>query len=527
MASVGNIEDKIKVFKDELEVRGKARRKAIAGKRESLEKEIKNVKVSTVDYDELVDRKGNSLLDSCTKDAMSYWDLEVSKMFEGNNNRPKHRFGFGYRKTLNADQRATQPTELTDHMNKMASTTDQRRLEHDKSLVEDHVRQANIYINELRSQNLAKIDRTLNDGDKNYESIFIRETRLKGLKEKNQSACDEIERYIDAIPNKELSPSQIKQLKRSIDENRAEVLAEVKKATEEKKEVKTAYEMKVEEWAKEELKEKNPTEYELIKSGAKDPKDSQELEMLKVKHHVAESISAEVLCEQDEFGFSQFLAENTHLDPTSKEAKYAYYAQYKKDHNTTDMETLEQGELFSDRFDEIATDRINNDELNIHEEVEDKHIVAPEENIEVDEVVNEVSSEEPKAKEAEKDEQEAVEEVVEKSEETIVEPKSTVVPAENVNIDTTPYDAVEPVEETETEDIYVPLDEVGDEQIEENVDENADENVEDVYMTQEEEEELKRNAGEKPKRDKSNIVSRSKESKQSSKDNEETQGLTR
>ncbi len=461
---VGGLEDKMTIFKRYLtNVTGKSRRKVIADKRSSLEKEIKNVNITSVEYNEYVDRNGEPQLGNYTRDAMSYWDLEVSSMFEGNNPTPKHGFKYGYYDGLSSDQKANRPTELTDHTEPMVSSSDMRRLSHDKGKMEAYVSEVNKDIQTLVSENDAEIERINRSTTDSYESKFIRSIKLRELAAKTQKRSEQIKRdALSKAPNPELAASQLGAMVSApgcpLDAESVRMLSQAKMGDRETQDEQSVrdYTAQTVEWAMQELKATNPQEFEQINSGGKDAASSQQLSILTVKHNISDKIAAEVLCEQKAAEFDAFCTNNSHLDPTSKEAMYAFYAEYRSSARSTDFQHMLQNPDFQKRFEELAIEKLSNGELTEHDTLEEQAQLTPMETEQTERVAEEVIEKiednvdevvSPAPVEEEEELEEEHEELAPETSEVTVEPVEEIEVVEGEH--------VEQLEDT-VDDVYVP-----------------------------------------------------------------------
>ena len=366
-----------------------------------MQKELKNIEVSQVEFKPLLDKNGNSVAGKYTQSALAYMEY-VDSMFTMGDTKPKKKFTPEFYDTLsNEDKEVYTPTKtLSEATVRKVSTTQNRRIIFDKAKSVN----ATMVIQqeqEKLKEKVAIIGKSVAELDNaGYEDLFMLELKTDNELKTIKAEHKRLEEAVKRVPHAELNEDGVKNVKSALIEVSVSSEKVAKRIKHSKQDMQDEYRRQVKSWAMDEFAEKHKKDYKefisqnyttTLKNGKryltatsdvinnafvahmKQTADkgsvARELETYEVKHNMEDNVASEVFCEVNNEEFIKFIDERNassttgQLDPNSEIARCYFYAHCKRE-NSLRIDNFKRS--FDKKVKEKARTRLEDGTLTKH-----------------------------------------------------------------------------------------------------------------------------------------------------------------
>ncbi len=394
----GSINDKLEAFKESVEYLREddaTRKKLLEKRKEALEKEVKNTKITSIEFGPRLDKDGNPVLEKNVQSILAFVE-KADETFASGETKKKEKFTLNYIDTLSEEEKRVyaSSTTINDVTAQKVDTVDMRKVAFASKANERQIKEINQQqtIVDRKVEGFAEsTEKHLNA--KEFEHVYQTVVSIEAEKEKFEEDCQKIKEMIDNIPFEELNEEAKADALRQLDEARVQYEKQTVLATDAKKALEMGYQKQVDMWALEEFAKRHKVEFETMKNSKlinvpkglsdngmrlwfynemrknADKRDSytREMNTYKVKNHVEENVDAEAFCEMYSDEYHQFIADNNAQGLDEETARCYFYAHCKSD-TPAFVEAFKT--IHAKKSKEKAKERVKNGELIKHEQAE-------------------------------------------------------------------------------------------------------------------------------------------------------------
>ena len=371
---IGGMKDKVKAYKESFEYQSatrKERRQLLKGKKQSLVKELNGISITSVAFEERVDKKGNSVAQQETRNATTYFEYAEHELFDNGNTKHVKKYTEGFYDGLSADEKEfyAPQTTLSEATARVITVGDNRQVEHDRQRNANQIqittkKQQLVRdgIQNLSDERQSLVRRAIGD----YEAIVELAAKVDEKQQIFETDCAQIEQMRDTIPYPELETKAMTEIETQLQQSQVEFEKQKMLIERARKDSERQYQQQVRETALSRFAEAHSKAYERYiesmdrnfdevetsefidqasfftevcrRAGNKGDLAEHykmELETYKVESHIDDNVYSQLFAETNKEELARFVedynAQNFKpIDVDSEFARCAFYAHWKK-----------------------------------------------------------------------------------------------------------------------------------------------------------------------------------------------------